>query len=201
MKKNFILIALILFTLNTCSLVIINNKLKEIEKKIIHEYNKREIIAYVTFNKGYLPDEVIEEILWLNEMYDRPNLQCVSSIKTESGFDPYAKGWSGERCYVQVMPSTAREEAPQMGYEYYDGIEFDPIFNVRFWFHYTKKLNKQFNGDEIKTFLAYNMGPGMLKKLLNLNYSIEQIKHIKYKSRGWKPYDEKVMSYLSFNVN
>ena len=104
-------------------------------------------------------------------------------IRTESNFNPKAKGSVGELGLMQIRPETAewiakREKIKWKGAETLK----DPVQNIRIGVAYMAFLRDYFEGKAYKYLSAYNVGPGKLKKMFEA------------KNRP-KEYSTKVMKY------
>lgn len=86
-------------------------------------------------------------------------------IKQESGGRPDVVSDAGAVGLMQILPSTAKEIAAELGVEKYDLK--DPETNRLFGAHYIKKLLQQFGGDVELALTAYHSGPGRVKNLLS----------------------------------
>ena len=89
-----------------------------------------------------------------------PNL-INAVIWVESKFDPKARGPGGAAGYMQLMPSTAKGLAKQMGET---SRPYNPDFNVRAGTYYLSAMLGKFDGSERLAIAAYNAGPGNVKK-------------------------------------
>ena len=85
----------------------------------------------------------------------------VRLIERESGFDPMAKGSSGELGLAQIMADTARN--PGFGVTPLQN-RADPFDNLRFGAEYLGALVKYYDGDMEKALMAYNGGAGNVDK-------------------------------------
>lgn len=95
----------------------------------------------------------------------RPLFNAV--IKQESGGKKDAVSYKGATGLMQIMPSTAKEIAKELGIRKYDLK--DPETNKKFGEHYLTKMLKKFNGDIELALAAYNAGEGQIKNLLKVN--------------------------------
>ena len=95
-----------------------------------------------------------------------PALIC-AVIRAESGFDKDAVSSVGASGLMQIMESTARWLAPQMGLDDfdYDNI-LDPEINIRFGCFYLSMLANRY-GDIHVALCAYNAGSGNVNEWLN----------------------------------
>jgi soluble lytic murein transglycosylase len=99
-----------------------------------------------------------------------PTLPSVSSSlwslahgisRQESSFDPYALSHAGARGMMQLMPSTAREQAGKMGLGY-DGSRLitDPGYNVTLGSAYFQRMLNIWDGNVPLAVASYNAGSG-----------------------------------------
>jgi len=81
--------------------------------------------------------------------------------RQESSFDPYAISHAGARGTMQLMPSTAREQAGKMGIGY-DGYRLlsDPNYNVRLGSAYFQRMLNIWDGNGPLAVASYNAGSG-----------------------------------------
>lgn len=101
------------------------------------------------------------------------------SLRTqESSGNPDAVSPKGATGLYQIMPSTAKEIADELGVQEYDLK--DPATNEMFYKHYMGKLLTQFGGDPKLALAAYNSGPGRVSRLLKSTggKSFDDIKHL-----------------------
>lgn len=88
-------------------------------------------------------------------------------IHQESKFDPRAKNPSGASGLMQIMPATARYTAKKYGYGLsHESQLLDPQINLDIGQLYLIHLlkNPLVEGNVIKLLVAYNAGPGNLKR-------------------------------------
>jgi soluble lytic murein transglycosylase len=84
-------------------------------------------------------------------------------IRQESGFRPQARSAAGAMGLMQLMPTTARWAAPQMGFRgFKDDQLLDPAVNIRIGCWYLNYLFQRFR-DPAKVLAAYNGGEGNVK--------------------------------------
>lgn len=106
-------------------------------------------------------------------------------LKTESDFDPYAVGLSGERGLGQLMENTAIPVAQNLGYEYDPEKLFNPEYNIELTITQLSYLHNLYEKDINKTLTAYNRGKQGL---------------IDYINEGKSPYNNPAMSDYSVKV-
>lgn len=81
-------------------------------------------------------------------------------IWVESKFEPKARGPGGAAGLMQLMPSTAKALAKQIGEP---ARPYNPEFNVRAGSYYISQMLKKF-GSEKLAIAAYQAGPGSVRK-------------------------------------
>lgn len=106
-------------------------------------------------------------------------------LKTESNFDPYAVGLSGERGLGQLMENTAMPVAQNLGYTYDPEKLFNPEYNIELTITQLSYLYNMYDNDINKTLTAYNRGKQGL---------------VDYIKEGKSPYQNPAMSDYSVKV-
>lgn len=92
-------------------------------------------------------------------------LWVMAIIKVESRFQPSAQSNRGAVGLMQLLPSTAREIAPQAGLNAFRVEDLkNPELNLRLGVFYLSRLQDMFPGDEIAVLSAYNAGPGVTRQ-------------------------------------
>lgn len=86
-------------------------------------------------------------------------------IKQESAFDAKIASPAGAMGLMQLMPSTARPLAKELGVKKMKetSLTADPSFNVKLGRLYLEKLIDRFNGSYIMAVAAYNAGPSRVR--------------------------------------
>jgi len=87
-------------------------------------------------------------------------------IKWESDFNPRAVSTRGAIGICQLMPSTARRLATELGIDYSEDLLYDFGYNIALAAYYLGKLLKTNDFDYHKALTAYNMGPTGLKNYM-----------------------------------
>ena len=87
-----------------------------------------------------------------------------SVIRAESKFAPDAVSTAGAVGLMQIMPSTAEYIARKMPMDDYD--LFHPGDNIRMGTFYLRYLLNQFDGNVRLSLMAYNAGPGNVRRWL-----------------------------------
>lgn len=88
-------------------------------------------------------------------------------IKTESNFKKDAVSSSGAIGLVQLMESTAKEQARKLNIEYTKEILYDAETNLKIGLNYFNTLLDYYNQNYILAFTAYNAGLGNVQKWIN----------------------------------
>lgn len=85
----------------------------------------------------------------------------------ESSFNPKARSHVGALGLMQLMPATARYIADRDSISW-KGVSSlkNPEYNIKLGVAYLKYLERQFNGNIRHVLIAYNWGPGNLRKAL-----------------------------------
>jgi soluble lytic murein transglycosylase len=81
-------------------------------------------------------------------------------IRQESAFDPRARSSANARGLSQVIPSTARDIARQLGRAVDDDDLYRPAVNVELGTYYLGQALRQFQGNVYPALAGYNAGPG-----------------------------------------
>lgn len=80
--------------------------------------------------------------------------------RQESGFDPRVRSHANARGMMQLLPSTARRVARQMGTPWSEASLYDADYNMRLGAFHLGELVDQFSGSYIMAAAGYNAGPG-----------------------------------------
>jgi len=89
-------------------------------------------------------------------------LWVMAIIKTESGFWPQARSNRGALGLMQLLPTTAREIAPEIGIQIQSDDDLkDPDTNLHLGVYYLTKLQQLYPDDDVAVLAAYNAGPGV----------------------------------------
>jgi soluble lytic murein transglycosylase len=98
-------------------------------------------------------------ILRESEKYEIDPVFVVAVIKTESSFNPTARGSHGEIGLMQLKPDTARWIAEKVKLPWHGPKTLEnPSMNVRLGLAYFNYLRYRFDGHANKYVSAYNMG-------------------------------------------
>ena len=141
--------------------------------KIINEIGDRQIDAKISKvasrkNVFFIKDkfQIVSEVL--NDQH-APLVHAI--IKQESGFTPSAVSKVGAIGFMQLMPSTAKLVAKEVGVEYdKKKLATDISYNVKLGTHYIKKLIDRFDGSEMLAIASYNAGPNATQRWINEFY-------------------------------
>jgi soluble lytic murein transglycosylase len=92
-------------------------------------------------------------------------LWVMAITKVESGFWPRALSHRGAVGLMQILPSTARDIAPEIGLQIQGDADLhNPDINLHLGVYYLSKLQQIFPDDEIAVLAAYNAGPGVTRE-------------------------------------
>ena len=87
-------------------------------------------------------------------------------IKTESKFNPHARGLHGEVGLMQIKPSTAEWIAKKYNLTWNGPKTLNnPVLNIRIGIAYMDYLRSKFNKKALKYISAYNVGPKKAHKI------------------------------------
>lgn len=119
--------------------------------------------------------------------------------RQESAFTPDARSPAGARGLLQLMPSTARELAGQLGRRYSLQNLYDADYSLALGSRYLADLLEEFGGNRILATAAYNAGPDRINRVLGQQRAalpadvwIETLPY--FETRGY------VQNVLSFSV-
>jgi soluble lytic murein transglycosylase-like protein len=94
-----------------------------------------------------------------------PSALVFGIVHQESGFDPRARSRSGALGLMQVMPTTGRQVARNLGLPFSESRLLDPHYCLRLGTHYFRKMLGLFWGKEELALAGYNGGPGRISRL------------------------------------
>lgn len=127
-------------------------------------------IIYRVFNvkekilKYLYPIEYKEMVYQYSQELNIDPMLTFAIIKTESDFDERAKSRSGAIGLMQLMESTAKEQAEKLEMEYSKEMLYDPETNLKLGLNYFDTLLDYYNQNYILAFAAYNAGLGNVQK-------------------------------------
>jgi soluble lytic murein transglycosylase len=105
------------------------------------------------------PIDHLDSVLRWSSEYDLDPLFVYAVMREESWFDPAAESWVGARGLLQIMPSTGRDLARQVGMAAFDRADlFDPDVNIRLGTFYLSALLHELNSEPAVALSAYNAG-------------------------------------------
>ena len=114
-----------------------------------------------------------EVLVGHSRAYGFDPLFVMALIKTESTFRKNARSHKGALGMMQILPSTARELARDLGLAWRgEEMLLDPSINVRLGIHYLSDLKGLFSDNMNMALAAYNRGPYNLKKRIRRGKSL-----------------------------
>ncbi len=130
--------------------------------------------------------KITKVILAESKKYGIDPIFVASIIKTESSFDPHARGTSGEIGLMQLMPKTAEYVAAKIKFKNFkaESTLKDPVKNIKIGVAYLNYLRQKFENTAYLYVPAYNMGPGNVMKNINKKQRPKE-----YSSRVIKNYE------------
>jgi len=125
-------------------------------------------------------------ILQESEKYEIDPVFVVAVIRTESSFNPMARGRHGEIGLMQIKPDTAKwiAEKAKIPWRGAKSLE-NPSINVRIGIAYLNYLRDRFDGHANKYLSAYNMGYAKVCRMYANEITPQQ-----YSSKVMKHYNE-----------
>jgi soluble lytic murein transglycosylase len=109
---------------------------------------------------------VAQVILDEAEFFEVDPIFVLALIKTESKFNPRARGSHGEIGLMQIKPETAEWIAERESIPWKDSSTLeDPVINIRIGMAYINYLRMTFSGSANKYLSAYNMGARNVRRL------------------------------------
>ena len=145
---NRIIKNLLIFTL-IILILIMTYKLLDIEKIILR-------ILY--------PIRYEEYVYKYSEKLNIDPMLTFAIIKTESNFDARAESKSGAIGLMQLMESTAKEQAGKLDIDYSIEMLYEPEVNLKLGIEYFNTLLDYYNQNYVLAFAAYNAGLGNVQK-------------------------------------
>lgn len=114
--------------------------------------------------------QITQTLIKESGRYKMDPVFVMALIKTESGFNPQARGLFGEIGLMQLKPDTAQWIAQKFGIAY-EGPEtlLNPQANIRLGIAYMSMLRDKFANEAGSYVSAYNMGPLNVRRLLAQN--------------------------------
>lgn len=144
--KTLLIFLIIIF------LILIIYKVLNIEEKIL---------------KYLYPIKYEEYVYKYSKEMDIDPMLTFAIIKTESNFKENAVSKSGAIGLMQLMETTAEEQAKKLNIEYTKEILYNPETNLKLGLNYFNTLLDYYNQNYILAFAAYNAGLGNVQKWIN----------------------------------
>ncbi|WP_283205606.1 lytic transglycosylase domain-containing protein [Garciella nitratireducens] len=145
------------------------------------------------------PIKFQKHIMEYSKEYQVDPYLIASIIKVESNYNPYAQSSKDARGLMQVLPSTGKWAAEELGFKnFYPEKLYDPETNIQIGIWYIKKLNQQFDRNLHLVLAAYNAGSGNICKWLeDKRYSNdgENLEYIPFEET--RNYIKKVLFYYN----
>lgn len=113
------------------------------------------------------PKKYEEDVYRYSEELNIDPMLTFAIIKTESNFKEKSESKSGAIGLMQLMGSTAKEQAEKLGMEYTKEMLYDPETNLKLGLNYFNVLLDYYNQNYILAFAAYNAGLGNVQKWIN----------------------------------
>lgn len=104
-----------------------------------------------------------------SEQFDVPIPLILAMSRQESAFNPKAQSYANAMGVIQIIPSTAREIAVDLGVRHYSMFKIRD--NVHFGVYYIMKMLDEFDGDVQLAVRAYNCGPTYVRKVVSGDYT------------------------------
>ncbi|MBD3420752.1 MAG: transglycosylase SLT domain-containing protein [Chitinivibrionales bacterium] len=151
-----------------------------LQRSIDRQQDKTRIgLAVLAAARGQVPPQTLAHLIELvyanSKQYGYDPLLLLAVIQVESVFDPRARGrfrdgeFSGALGLMQLKYATAREVAADLDIELQNRNDlFKPEINVVLGVAYLTRLIKQFQDLKLG-ILAYNQGPGTIRKTMREN--------------------------------
>lgn len=149
--------------------------------RIVNELNDRELdakISRVAARKNVF--FIKDKFQIVREVVNDENAPLVHAIiKQESGFAPTAVSTVGAIGFMQLMPSTAKLVAKDLGIKYNQKkLATDIEYNIVLGSHYIRQLINRFDGSEMLAIASYNAGPNAAQRWINEFYDPRQTKDL-----------------------
>ncbi|MBQ8424954.1 MAG: lytic transglycosylase domain-containing protein [Clostridia bacterium] len=149
------------------------------------------IILFIIFNFVIYPTKHKNYVLEYSKKYNLDRSLIYAIIKTESNFDKNAVSLSNAKGLMQIIPSTAKWIAEELGENYSEEMLFDVETNIKFGCFYLNYLFDKFKNTDV-VICAYNAGETAVRNWLDSNGNIV-LEKVSYSET--KNYYKKVKSY------
>jgi soluble lytic murein transglycosylase len=151
-------------------LAALRRKLESLDKDEAHLARARKLGVLEAVRQSRLPERQQRRLALVlmreAERHKLDPLLLVALIRTESGFDAYAKSSVGALGLMQVMPDTGKYLATQAGFELGRTSNlYDIETNVELGTAYLAELLRRFGSLE-SALVAYNAGPSGARRIL-----------------------------------
>lgn len=146
---------------------------------------------FVIFNFMLFPKKYKANVNFYAEKYNLETELVYAVIKTESNFKTTAKSPSGAMGLMQLMPSTAKWIAKELGVTYDENSLYDYDTNINFGCYYLRYLFDRFDYLDV-VICAYNAGETVVKNWLNEDGKLIEDKISFFETKN---YLKKVKSY------
>ena len=133
------------------------------------------VILFVVFNFFVYPKKYKNYVTFYAAENNLDSALVYAVIKAESNFDKNATSKSGAMGLMQLMPTTAKWIAEELGDDYSEVNLYNPETNVRYGCFYLKYLFERFS-DVDAVVCAYNAGESVVKNWLDDNDTISESK-------------------------
>lgn len=141
--------------------------------------------------------QLAQVIIDESEFYDFDPIFVLAMIRTESSFNPKARGQFTEIGLMQIKPETARWICDREGLVWKGSLTLeDPIENVKIGMAYVNYLRNSFDRSASKYLAAYNMGSRNVRRL----YASEK-RPKEYATRVMKHYYDLYDSLTAFKLD
>ncbi len=126
------------------------------------------LVLFSIFNFAVYPRKYENFVVKYSEEYDLETSLVYAIIKTESNFDSNAKSNAGAMGLMQIMPTTAKWIAQELGEEIDMLSLFDEERNIKYGCFYLKYLFNKFSDFDV-VICAYNAGEGAVRNWIDEN--------------------------------
>lgn len=127
--------------------------------------------------------DLTTSILQLSEKYEVDPVFIIAVIKTESSFNPKARGSAGEIGLMQLKPDTAEWVAKKNKIKWLGAKSLEnPVTNITLGMAYFDMLREKFDGHANKYISSYNMGASKVCRMyasdsMPKEYALRVMKH------------------------